>query len=241
MSAQMRLDRFLSEMGCATRSHIREACKKKQVTVNDAVVTKSDVKIDPAVDRVTYCGQEVTYAAMEYYMLHKPAGVVTAVEDKREKTVLDLLTTRTRKDLFPVGRLDKDTEGLLLITNDGPLCQKLLSPKHHVAKTYYARVDGEMKPEAVERFREGLDIGDEKPTLPAELVILASGETSEILLTITEGRFHQVKRMCEAVGCHVTYLKRLSMGSLSLDETLAPGEFRPLTEEEIRLLMEHCK
>ena len=230
--------------------------------VNDVVTVKSDVKVDPDVDQVIYKGSPVVYAAFEYYMLHKPAGVLTATMDKKQKTVLDLITDPSRKDLFPVGRLDKDTEGLLLITNDGPLCNKLLSPKHHVEKVYFARVDGEMKTEYVQRFEEGLDIGDEKMTLPAKLEILrvvkkepgnaplsspeinpaeplpSSEYESEILLTITEGRFHQVKRMCEAVGCTVTYLKRMSMGSLKLDPELPAGAFRRLSEEEIAGLME---
>ena len=245
----MRLDRFLSEMGAGTRSEIKEACRKKQVRVNGELAKKSDLKVDPDMDQVEYKGSPVVYAAYEYYMLNKPAGVVTAVVDPHQKTVIDLITGQSRKDLFPVGRLDKDTEGLLLITNDGPLCQKLLSPKHHVDKVYYARTSGEMKPECVDKFREGLDIGDEKLTQPAELKILsvkpvectaedaeASGYESEILLTLTEGRYHQVKRMCEVVGCTVIYLKRLSMGSLKLDENLAAGEYRKLTEEEVEML-----
>ena len=166
-------------------------------------------------------------------MLHKPAGVVSATEDNREKTVLDLVRPEDRKNgLFPVGRLDKDTEGLLLLTDDGELAHRLLSPKKHVDKTYYAKIDGQVTEEHVKQFREGLDIGDEKKTLPAVLTILLSGPVSEIEVTIHEGRFHQIKRMFEAVGCKVTYLKRLSMGSLVLDETLPPEEYRPLTEAE---------
>ena len=167
-------------------------------------------------------------------MLHKPAGVVSATEDNREKTVLDLVRPEDWKNgLFPVGRLDKDTEGLLLLTDDGELAHRLLSPKKHVDKTYYAKIDGQVTEEHVKQFREGLDIGDEKKTLPAVLTILLSGPVSEIEVTIHEGRFHQIKRMFEAVGCKVTYLKRLSMGSLVLDETLPPEEYRPLTEAEL--------
>lgn len=171
-------------------------------------------------------------------MLHKPAGVVSATEDKREKTVLDLLKSEDRRDgIFPVGRLDKDTEGFLLLTDDGDLAHRLLSPRKHVDKTYYAKIAGSVTEAHIERFREGLDIGDEKKTLPAMLEILASEpETSEIRITIHEGRFHQVKRMFEAVGCKVTYLKRLSMGAVALDETLAPGDYRPLNEKERELL-----
>ena len=163
-------------------------------------------------------------------------GQVT--EDKREKTVLDLLKSEDRRDgIFPVGRLDKDTEGFLLLTDDGDLAHRLLSPRKHVDKTYYAKIAGSVTEAHIERFREGLDIGDEKKTLPAMLEVLASEpETSEIWITIHEGRFHQVKRMFEAVGCKVTYLKRLSMGAVALDETLAPGDYRPLNEKERELL-----
>ena len=171
-------------------------------------------------------------------MLHKPAGVVSAVTDDRDRTVIDLIDARKRKDLFPVGRLDKDTEGLLLITNDGKLANQLLNPRKHVDKTYYARVRGAVTAAEQECFREGLDIGDDTLTKPAELEILSSGPESEILLTITEGRFHQVKRMFQAVGMEVLYLKRLSMGPLRLDESLPAGAWRPLTVEEIRALHE---
>ena len=169
-------------------------------------------------------------------MLHKPAGVVSATTDKKEKTVLDLLTVQKRKDLFPVGRLDKDTEGLLLITNDGALAHRLLAPGKHVDKVYFARVEGTVTEADVFAFSQGLDIGDPELTLPAELKIQSSDTVSEILLTIQEGRFHQVKRMFEAVGKKVIYLKRLSMGTLCLDEDLPKGAFRALTEQEIKEL-----
>ena len=172
----------------------------------------------------------------KYYMLNKPAGVVSAVTDTREKTVLDLLTGKKRKDLFPVGRLDKDTEGLLLITNDGELSHRLLSPSKHVDKTYFARIQGRATADDIRAFSEGIDIGDEKPALPAVLKILKTGDTSEVEITIQEGRFHQVKRMFEAVGKKVIYLKRLSMGSVVLDETLPPGGYRELTKEELERL-----
>ena len=169
-------------------------------------------------------------------MLNKPAGVVSATEDPRDKTVIDLIEDRRRKDLFPAGRLDKDTEGLLLITNDGALAHDLLSPKKHVDKKYYAKIEGTVTEEDVELFEKGVDIGEKRATLPAVLTILSSGEESEITLTIREGKFHQVKRMFEAVGKKVTYLKRLSMGSLVLDEKLLPGEYRKLTEQELTQL-----
>lgn len=232
----MRLDKYLAEMGKGTRSQLKQDLKRGLVTVNGQVEKSADRKVDPAVDRVTYAGEDVSYVAYEYYMLHKPAGCVSATEDRREQTVLDLITERSRDDLFPVGRLDKDTEGLLLITNDGDLAHRLLHPKKHVDKTYLARIRGKATQEMVDAFAQGLDIGDDKPTLPALLEIVSVGEESEVKITIREGRFHQVKRMAEAVGSEVLYLKRLTMGPLQLDETLALGEYRPLTEEEKRSL-----
>ena len=234
----MRLDKFLCETGFGTRSQVKEMLKKGQVTVNGVAAKKPEQKIDEHKDQITCQGKTASYKKYVYYMLHKPAGVVSATEDKWEKTVLDLLKSEDRRDgIFPVGRLDKDTEGFLLLTDDGDLAHRLLSPRKHVDKTYYAKIAGSVTEAHIERFREGLDIGDEKKTLPAMLEILASKtETSEIRITIHEGRFHQVKRMFEAVGCKVTYLKRLSMGAVALDETLAPGDYRPLNEKERELL-----
>lgn len=230
----MRLDKYLCETGFGTRSQVKDLLKKGQVMVNGEVVKKPELKINETTDQILCHGKKVSYQKNIYLMLHKPAGVVSATEDNREKTVLDLVRPEDRKNgLFPVGRLDKDTEGLLLLTDDGELAHRLLSPKKHVDKTYYAKIDGQVTEEHVKQFREGLDIGDEKKTLPAVLTILLSGPVSEIEVTIHEGRFHQIKRMFEAVGCKVTYLKRLSMGSLVLDETLPPEEYRPLTEAEL--------
>ena len=230
----MRLDKYLCETGFGTRSQVKDLLKKGQVMVNGEVVKKPELKINETTDQILCQGKKASYQKNIYLMLHKPAGVVSATEDNREKTVLDLVRPEDRKNgLFPVGRLDKDTEGLLLLTDDGELAHRLLSPKKHVDKTYYAKIDGQVTEEHVKQFREGLDIGDEKKTLPAVLTILLSGPVSEIEVTIYEGRFHQIKRMFEAVGCKVTYLKRLSMGSLVLDETLPPEEYRPLTEAEL--------
>jgi 16S rRNA pseudouridine516 synthase len=230
----MRLDKYLCETGFGTRSQVKDLLKKGQVMVNGEVVKKPELKINETTDQILCQGKKAFYQKNIYLMLHKPAGVVSATEDNREKTVLDLVRPEDRKNgLFPVGRLDKDTEGLLLLTDDGELAHRLLSPKKHVDKTYYAKIDGQVTEEHVKQFREGLDIGDEKKTLPAVLTILLSGPVSEIEVTIHEGRFHQIKRMFEAVGCKVTYLKRLSMGSLVLDETLPPEEYRPLTEAEL--------
>lgn len=229
----LRLDKYLADMGIGTRSEIKEIIKKGQVSVNGASVKRPEFKVDPEMDIVTLNGKKIAYAKFSYYMLNKPAGYVSATEDEIHKTVLDILEVPQKKDFFPVGRLDIDTEGLLLITNDGALAHKLLAPKKHVKKTYFAKIRGRVDDTDVTRMKAGLDIGEKKPTLPAELVILTSDEISEICLTITEGKFHQVKRMFEAVGKEVLYLKRLSMGTLSLDDTLKPGQYRPLSEKEI--------
>lgn len=236
-----RLDKFLVEMSVASRSTIKDMAKKGRITVNGEVVKASDVKIDENIDVVAVDGQVIAFSDTEYFMLNKPAGVITATLDKKAKTVLDLIDERTRNDLFPVGRLDKDTEGLLLITNDGNLAHRLLAPKKHVDKVYYADIDGIVTDEHVRRFAEGLTLLDGTPVMPGELAVLdtdTDAGTSRIQLTIHEGKFHQVKRMFDAVGCSVTYLKRLSMGPLALDEKLAPGEYRRLTDEEINMLKE---
>lgn len=229
----MRLDKYLTEMGIGSRSEVKQGIRKGFARVNDEIAGRPEFKVNEK-DRVTWKGTPVDFVEYEYVMLNKPAGVISATEDRRDRTVLDLIRDARRKDLFPVGRLDKDTEGLLLLTNDGKLAHRLLSPKHHVAKVYYARVEGIMNNEDVRLFKEGLVVDEELTALPADLEILAVYEngTSEIRLKIFEGKFHQVKRMVQAVGKEVVYLKRLSMGSLILDEGLAPGEYRPLTENE---------
>jgi 16S rRNA pseudouridine516 synthase len=229
----VRLDKFLTETGLGTRSEVKKLIRTKRITINGEKAEKPEQKLNPETDVVCLDGTEIHYAEYEYYLFHKPMGCVCATEDKVHKTVMDYLTDTIRKDLFPVGRLDIDTEGLLLITNDGALAHELLSPAHHVPKTYYAKVAGKVTKEDVSLFKNGVAIGDDKLTKPAELVILSAGEVSEIELTITEGRFHQVKRMFLAVGKEVIYLKRLSMGALTLPDDLAPGEYRALTEEEL--------
>ena len=230
---KIRLDKYLADMGKGTRSEVKKTISKGLVRVNNVIVKKPETKLDTDSDHVLFDGVLVGYAQHEYYMLNKPAGVISATEDKREKTVIDLIIERKRKDLFPVGRLDRDTEGLLLISNDGELAHRLLSPSKHVDKVYYAKIDGEVTIEDVEAFQQGVDIGEEKLTRPAKLRVLKSGTQSEIELTICEGKFHQVKRMFQAVGKEVVYLKRLQMGTLILDESLKPGEYRELTEQEI--------
>ena len=231
----MRLDKYLAEMGVGTRQEVKKQIRQGKAAVNGTVVKAADTKIDETSDEVTISGRNISYVSYEYYMLNKPAGVVSATEDRRDTTVIDLIKEKKRKDLFPVGRLDKDTEGLLLITNDGDLAHRLLAPKKHVDKVYYAKIDGMVTEEDVKRFAEGIDIGaeEEEMTRPAKLDIMKSTEESEIRLTIHEGKFHQVKRMFLAVGKEVTYLKRERMGTLCLDENLKPGEYRLLTEEEI--------
>lgn len=232
MSKLIRLDKFLADMSVGTRSEVKLLINKGKVKVNNNVVKDASLKIDKDNDFVEADGLSVSYTVYEYYMLNKPAGVVSATEDKNDKTVLDIIDTKKRKDLFPVGRLDKDTEGLLLITNDGTLSHNLLSPKKHVEKTYYVKTDKKIPKEDEVRMQEGLDIGEDKLTMPAKLSVLDDG----YLLTIKEGKYHQVKRMFKACGATVTYLKRLSMGPLKLDESLKPGEYRPLTKQETKLL-----
>ena len=231
----MRLDKYPAEMGVGTRQEVKKQIRQGKAAVNGTVVKAADTKIDETSDEVTISGRNISYVSYEYYMLNKPAGVVSATEDRRDTTVIDLIKEKKRKDLVPVGRLDKDTEGLLLITNDGDLAHRLLAPKKHVDKVYYAKIDGMVTEEDVKRFAEGIDIGaeEEEMTRPAKLDIMKSAEESEIRLTIHEGKFHQVKRMFLAVGKEVTYLKRERMGTLCLDENLKPGEYRLLTEEEI--------
>ena len=232
----MRLDKFLVEMKKGSRSEVKKLIKSGRVTVDGQTVREPEQKFDPERAQISLDGQTVSYASFEYFMLNKPQGVVSATEDRRFQTVVDLIGDARRKDLFPAGRLDIDTEGLLLITNDGQLAHQLLSPKKHVDKVYFARVEGILPSDVKEQFAKGLTLDGDVKTLPARLELLKEGPVSEVRLTIHEGKFHQVKRMFEAVGCRVIYLKRLSMGSLVLDETLAPGEYRRLTDDELRAL-----
>lgn len=226
----MRLDKFLCDTAGLTRTEAKNAVKKGQIAVNGQVQKAADFKVEENTDTVTFQGRPLSYAAFHYYILHKPAGVITATEDKKESTVMDILREEKVKNLFPVGRLDKDTEGLLLITDDGELAHNLLSPKKHVDKEYLVKVRDSISEDDCRKLSEGVDIGDEKPTAPAKVERVAE---KEILLTIREGRFHQVKRMLQAVGNEVLYLKRLSMGSLRLPKDLEKGAYRPLSEDEI--------
>lgn len=254
----IRIDKFLAEMSVGTRSEVKKMIRAGRVTVNDEEVKRPEQKVDPDNDIVSVDGNLVIYSQYEYFMLNKPAGYVSATKDDEHMTVLELISEKSRNDLFPVGRLDIDTEGLLLITNDGELSHKLLSPKSHVDKTYFLLTKGRVTEDDVDLLEKGIDIGDEKPTLPANVSdisvvkwddiksyhdnILSAkefdekdrlGEFTTLYLTIHEGRYHQVKRMMAKVGKPVLYLKRVSMGTLKLDEKLSVGDYRKLTEKEI--------
>ena len=274
MSDRIRLDRYLAEAGAGTRSEVKKIIRAGRVQVvkkpsgqtgqegdegSVCPAVQGDLKIDPETDEVLLDQKPVKRRLIPTLMLNKPAGVVSATQDTHDRTVLDLIQEPWADELFPVGRLDKDTEGLLLLTSDGKMSHELLSPKRHVKKTYFAVVSGPSDPALIERFRDGLDIGEKKKTLPAELVFLSkeclmngreehpvflksvsehdlarcSDEECCILVTITEGRFHQIKRMFMAVGREVRFLKRISMGGLFLDPALKPGQYRPLAQEEL--------
>ena len=263
MEKMVRLDKFLADAGKGTRSEVKKEIKKGLVLVNGRAAKSPEEKISPGTDRVLLRGEPVLpEPEFVYYLLYKPAGCVSATEDRREKTVMELVPS-SRKGLFPVGRLDKDTEGLLLITNDGMLAHELLSPAKHVEKTYFVRVRGEVSETDRIRLEQGVDIGEDRLTLPAKAEIIRNfredgkdravqaGEDksrenvqqeemaekyTELLLTICEGKFHQVKRMMEAVGKKVVYLKRISMGPLVLPGDLKKGECRRLTEKETESL-----
>lgn len=247
MGKRIRIDKLLSHMGFGTRSEIKKAVKQGKVTVDGQTVKDSGLIVDPERTEVAYEGSPVVYKDVVYFMMNKPQGVISATEDGRERTVIDLLEPEDRLlEPFPVGRLDKDTVGLLLLTNDGQLAHELLSPRKHVPKTYRALVRGEVGDDDKRRFREGVALDDGYVTLPAELQVLElerqneDGEVySTIRLTIHEGKFHQVKRMFEAVGKKVVRLKRVSMGPLALDESLPEGTYRELTEEELQSLRMH--
>lgn len=278
----MRLDKFLADMGVGSRSDLKKAIRKSLVTVNGAVEKDPGAQVS-AEDHICFDGAEIRYAEQQYYMLHKPAGVLSASEDRRQTTVVDLINLNdelVRKDLFPVGRLDKDTEGLLIITNDGPLAHQLLVPKHHIDKTYYAIVTGTITEDDQRAFTRGIRYDEKLTALPATLRVLSTGKTvadlrrelgftatserllrtrlagpafigaeepaditedslvSEVEITIQEGKFHQIKKMVKALpdGKEILYLRRITMGALRLDPNLAPGEFRKLRQDEIKIL-----
>ena len=230
----IRLDKYLSELNIGSRSQIKDYIRQGTVAVNGITVLCPEQKIDENTDSVSYRGKECSYKKYVYFMLNKPSGVVSATEDNTCVTVTDLLKDTGYKNLFPVGRLDKDTEGFLLMTNDGELAHNLLSPRKHVGKTYYVELTKSLSDEDIQMLEEGVDIGEEKKTLPAKV---KRKEEDKIFLTITEGKFHQVKRMMKAVNNEVIYLKRVAMGGLFLDESLLPGQYRELKEEELTNLL----
>lgn len=232
----MRLDKFLGNHGFGTRKEVKLLVKRGAVKVNDVVVKKSDIKIVPENDTVTVYNEVVMYEPFVYIMLNKPAGYISSTKDYKDETVLELIEGFEHYDLHPVGRLDKDTEGLLILTNDGQFSHDVLSPRKHVNKTYFARVDGYVTDDTVELFKAGITLDDGYKAMPAELQIISAGEISEIELVIQEGKFHQVKRMFKAVDMTVIYLKRIKMGGLPLDESLTPGAYRKLTLEEINFV-----
>ena len=231
----MRLDKFLCQMNLGTRSQIKTYIRQGFVSVNGQIEKSADRHVDEHMDKVSFRGNELHYVSGRYYMLNKPMGVVSATQDNSSVTVAELLSAQDRNGVFPVGRLDKDTEGLLILTNDGELAHRLLTPKRHVDKTYLVSLEHSLSREDVLRLEQGVDIGEERPTLPAKVDMV---DEKNIYLTIHEGKFHQIKRMLRAVGNGVTALKRISFAGLYLDGSLKPGEYRELTDQEVAALHE---
>ena len=239
MGKKMRVDKLLSNVGVASRAELKKYCKQGLISVNGKVINNPGVQVDSENDDVRFNGEKIVYREFVYIMLNKPDGYISATYDKYDPIVLDLIDQSYLVfEPFPVGRLDRDTEGLLVLTNDGQLAHRVLSPKKHVPKTYYAKIQGKVTEEDILAFEKGVILDDGYETMPSQLKILKSDDMSEIELTIHEGKFHQVKRMFESVGKKVVYLKRLSMGKLKLDESLKLGEYRELTEEEVKLIEE---
>lgn len=228
----MRIDKYLCDLGIGSRSEVKNIIRGKKVRVEDEIITNPALNISDTA-KVYLNGELLKYEEYRYYMLNKPQGVITATEDLNEKTVMDILSSENTKGMFPVGRLDKDTEGLLLITNDGQLAHRLLSPKKHVEKCYYVELLEDIKKEDIKQLEEGVDIGDDTITLPAKVSAISR---KAIYLTITEGRYHQVKRMLEAVKNKVVFLRRISFGTLTLEDDLKVGEYRRLDEDELIML-----
>ncbi|MFI3226439.1 MAG: pseudouridine synthase [Clostridia bacterium] len=232
-----RLDKFLVNLGYGSRNEIKNIAKSGRILVNGVKVYKTDVKIDENADEIIFCGEKVIFKKDIYIMLNKKAGYVTANQDNLHKTIFDLLDEKLQKmQLFAIGRLDKDTEGLLLITNDGALSHGLMSPKKHVDKVYYAEVFGEILPEHIEKFEQGVVFEDGTKCKSAKLEIIESAEISKAYVTISEGKFHQVKIMFRTINCTVSYLKRIKIADLDLDNTLNLGEYRYLTDKEEQYL-----
>ena len=234
----MRIDKFLGLTGQATRTEAKKLIRSGAVTVNGVAVRNADAKLDPDTDRVLLCGKEVIYRKYTYILMNKPQGVVSATEDGRDKTVIDLLPNDIRKtDLFPCGRLDKNTLGLMLITDNGELAHRLLSPKSHVKKRYFFKSKFPITKAEAARFEKGLTLEDGYETKPAEIELFGNGD--EGIITLVEGKYHQIKRMLEALDNKITYLERISFGPLCLDEDIEAGQWRYLTDEEIAALEAH--
>jgi len=239
MRNTQRLDKLLSNHGYGTRKEIKHLIKKGIVKVDGEIAKDGGMHVDPLESTIEIDGEKLNYREYVYIMLNKPQGVVSATYDNKYKTVVDLLPDEYKPfKPFPAGRLDIDTEGFLLMTNDGQLAHDLLSPKKHVPKKYYALVEGMVTEDDIEKFREGIVLDDGYKTMPAQLEIIRAGAHSEIELVINEGKFHQVKRMFNAVGKKVKYLRRIEFGGLRLDESLKPGECRELTDDELRIIKE---
>jgi len=233
----MRLDKFLSNMGLGTRTEVKKAITRGLVTVNGKVTKKVGLTIKEKSDQIVYNGQKVNYQAHVYIMLNKPSGLISATEDKMHKTVIDLIKdTYGNRKIFPVGRLDIDTEGLILLTDDGEWSHSLMSPKKHVSKVYFARVEGKVTQEHVGLFSAGMTFKDGTVIKPSHLKVLKSDQISEIELTITEGKYHQVKRMFEHFDMKVIYLRRDKIGGLSIDPELGLGDYKELSEKELEMI-----
>ena len=231
----MRLDKFIVSCGMATRSEVKKLVKQGRVTVDGIIAVKSDEKIDENTSVVCLDGEQLNYREFIYLMLNKPSGYVSATYDAKLPTVIDLVPEEyLHFEPFPVGRLDIDTEGLLILTNDGKLAHELTSPKKHVYKTYYAELDADMEDTDIEIFKNGIKLDEDFTTLPAELVI--TEDRKRVYISICEGKFHQVKRMCQKVGKNVVYLERVKMGGLELDGSLERGTVRELKGNEIQLI-----
>ncbi len=238
MGKKERVDKILSNMRYGSRKEIKSCAREGRIEVNGERISDSSIKVDPQIDDIVFDGEKVIYREYIYIMMNKPDGVVSSTDDPINRTVLDLLDDKYLVfNPHPVGRLDKDTEGLLLLTNDGKLSHELLSPRKHVDKTYYVEVDGYVEERHVKIFESGIILDDGYKTMPSVLKILESGYVSKVHLTIKEGKYHQVKRMFEALDMKVLYLKRISIGNLTLDENLSEGEYRELSESELLALL----
>lgn len=233
----MRLDKFICDMLGFTRTESKVVIKKGYISINKSVCKDSAFHINPETDVIEYNNNPITYKKNKYFLLNKPAGIITATFDEKEKTVLDLIAPENRKNLIPVGRLDKDTEGLLILTDDGELSHRLLSPKNHVDKGYYCELEKDVTKVDIDSLQNGINIGDDTPTLPAKVKII---DSKKVILYISEGRYHQVKRMFQALCNKVIYLKRISFGPINLDDfELNKGEYIELTETQIEALKDY--